>query len=143
MSWRRIGFLVWKEFTQIRRDRAMLPILFIMPVIQLILFGYVVGSDVRDLRLAVLDQDNTVQSHRVVDTFSGSGYFTVVARPNTEQELKDTIDGSRAVIAITIPDGFGDGIRARKPEQIGVVVDGSDSRTSQVAAGYARGSSRT
>jgi ABC-2 type transport system permease protein len=139
MSWNRIRILIWKEFTQLRRDRAMLPLLFIMPVLQLILFGYVVGSDVKNLQLAVLDYDHTIQSQRVVEAFTSSGYFTVVAEPKNEAEVKDVLDGSKAVIAIEIPAGLGDSIRARRPAQIGIVVDGSDSRTSQVAAGYAQG----
>jgi ABC-2 type transport system permease protein len=139
MSWRRIKLLVWKEFRQISRDKAMLPILFIMPVIQLLLFGYVVGSDIRSLRLALLDQDNTVASRRVADTFKGSGYFTIVAQPSNEAQLKDDIDGSKAVIAIVIPKGLGNAIKEKRPAQLGVIIDGSDSRTSQVAAGYASG----
>jgi len=139
MSWRRVKLLVWKEFQQIRRDKAMLPILFIMPVLQLILFGYVVGSDVRDLRMALLDQDNTVASRQVANAFESSGYFTIVARPQSEKQLKDTIDGSKAVIAIVVPTGFSDATKEKRPTQLGVIVDGSDSRTSQVAAGYASG----
>ena len=139
MSWRRIRFLVWKEFTQIRRDKAMLPILFIMPLLQLILFGYVVGSDVRNLKLAVLDNDHSVQSQKVVDTFTGSGYFTLVAQPANEAGVKQVLDGSQAIIALEIPKGFGASILARQAEQIGVIIDGSDSRTGNVAAGYAQG----
>ena len=139
MSLRRIRLLIWKEFQQIRRDKAMLPILFIMPVVQLILFGYVVGSDVRNLRLVLLDQDNTVASRQVADTFTGSGYFTIVDRPATEVALKNDIDGSRAVIGVIIPKGLDDSVRQKRATQIGVIVDGSDSRTSQVAAGYASG----
>jgi ABC-2 type transport system permease protein len=139
MSWRRIRVLVWKEFTQIRRDRAMLPLIFVMPVIQLILFGYVVGADVRNLSLAVYDQDHSIQSQRVIDSFTSSGYFTLTASPNSEQRLKDTIDGGTAVIAVVIPKGLGDAVREKRPAQIGLIVDGSDSRTSQVANGYAQG----
>jgi len=139
MSWRRIRFLIWKEFTQIRRDRAMIPLILLMPVIQLVLFGYVVGSDVRNLRLAVLDNDHSQQSERVVQAFTSSGYFTLVARPTSEAGVKQVMDGSQAVIAIEIPQGFSDAIKARQPEQIGVIIDGSDSRTGQVAAGYAQG----
>jgi ABC-2 type transport system permease protein len=139
MSWRRIRFLVWKEFTQIRRDRSMLPLIFIMPVIQLVLFGYVVGADVRNLSLAVYDQDHSIQSQQVVDAFTSSGYFTLAARPTSDAQLKDTIDGGTAVIAVVIPKGLGDAVREKRPEQIGLIVDGSDSRTSQVANGYAQG----
>ena len=117
----------------------MLPLIFLMPIIQLILFGYVVGSDVRNLKMAVLDYDNSVQSRQIVDTFQSSGYFTVVARPTNPEQMQEALDGSKAVIAVEIPKGLSDSIRQRRPAQIGVVVDGSDSRTSQVAAGYAQG----
>lgn len=139
MSWNRIKLLVWKEFTQLRRDRSMLPILFVMPVIQLILFGYVVGSDVRNMRMGVLDQDGTAQSRRVSEAFRGSGYFRIVERPASEVELRDDIDGGEYVVAVIIPRGLGDSVRARRSAQVQIIVDGSDSRTSQVAASYASG----
>jgi ABC-2 type transport system permease protein len=139
MSWRRIRLLIWKEFTQLRRDRSMLPILFIMPIIMLLMFGYVVGSDIKNLQLAVLDNDHSPQSRQVVDAFTSSSYFTVAATPQTEAELKTVLDGSKAVIAIDIPRGFSDAIKQRRSTQIGVVVDGSDSRTSQVALQYSSG----
>ena len=115
----------------------MLPILFIMPVLQLVLFGYVVGSDVRNLDLAVLDQDHSAVSRQVVDAFTSSGYFKLVARPASDAAVKDTLDGGTAVVAVTIPKGLQDAVRSKRASQIGVIVDGSDSRTSSVAAGYA------
>jgi len=139
MSWRRIQMLIWKEVTQLRRDRSMLPILFVMPVLMLLIFGYVVGVDVRNLKLAVLDQDNTVQSHRIESAFTGSGYFTISAHPTTEAELKDDIDGGKAAIAIVIPPGLGDAINEKQPSKVELIVDGSDSRTGQIAAQYASG----
>jgi len=139
MSWRRIRLLVWKEFTQLRRDRSMLPILLIMPIVMLLMFGYVVGSDIKNLKLAVLDNDHSIQSQRVIDSFVSSSYFTISARPQTEAQLKTALDGSQAIIAIDIPKGFSDAIREHRSTQIGVVVDGSDSRTSQVALQYSSG----
>jgi len=139
MSWSRIKLLIWKEFTQLKRDKSMLPILFIMPVVQLILFGYVVGSDVRNLRMAVLDQDGTAISRRIADAFSGSGYFKIVKRPTSEAELKDNIDGGSVIVAIIIPRGTGDAVKAKRPSQVQIVVDGSDSRASQVASSYSAG----
>ena len=139
MSWRRIRLLVWKEFTQLRRDKSMLPILFIMPIVMLLMFGYVVGSDIKDLKLAVLDNDHSIQSERVVDALVSSSYFTVAARPQTEAQLKQVMDGSQAIIAIDIPKGLSDDVREHRSAQIGVVVDGSDSRTSQVALAYSTG----
>jgi ABC-2 type transport system permease protein len=63
----------------------------------------------------------------------------VTARPTNEAQLKDAVDGSVAVIAIQIPKGLADSIREKRPSQVGVIIDGSDSRSSQVANGYASG----
>ena len=136
MSWRRVRLLIWKEFIQIGRDRAMLPILIILPIIQLLLFGYVVGADVRNINMAVLDQDNTVQSRQVVDGFTSSGYFMVTAHPQSEKAMQDLIDGNSAAAALVIPRGFGQLVSQRRPSQLSIIVDGSDSQTGQVAAGY-------
>jgi ABC-2 type transport system permease protein len=129
---------MWKEALQLSRDRGLLPLILIVPVVQLIMFGYVVGSDVRNLPTAVVDQDNTTMSRKVVDAFTGSGYFTVVARPSSESGIKPLMDGNQVTVAISIPRGFEDGVRAGRSMPVGVVVDGSDSKTSQVAAGYSQ-----
>ena len=136
MSWRRIRLLIWKEFIEIRRDRAMLPILIIMPIVMLLLFGYVVGSSVKNINLAVLDQDNTVQSRQVVDAFTSSGYFVVAARPQSEKAMEDLVDGNSASAAIIMPKGFGQLVKQKRPSQLSIIVDGSDSQTGQLASAY-------
>ena len=133
---RHTQLVMWKETLQMLRDRALLPLIFIAPILQLIMFGYVVGSDVRNLPTAVVDQDNTTMSRRVTDAFSGSTYFTVTARPGSESDVKPLMDGNQVTVAIIIPKGFEDGVRAGRSMPVEVIVDGSDSKTSQVAAGY-------
>jgi ABC-2 type transport system permease protein len=137
MSLRRIRLLVWKELTQLLRDRSMLPLIFLLPVIQLVMFGYVIGTDVRDLRTAILDQDNTPASHRVVEGFTSSGYFTDVARPADEAAVQKAVDGNVAQVAIIIPRGFSDRVTHRQATQVSVILDGSDAKTASIAQGYA------
>jgi len=137
MSLRRIRLLVWKEFTQLLRDRSMLPLIFLLPVIQLVLFGYVIGTDVKDLRTAVLDQDNTVASHRVVEGFTSSGYFVEVARPADEAAVQKAVDGNVAQVAIIIPRGFSDSVAHHQATRVSVILDGSDAKTASIAQGYA------
>lgn len=139
MSWRRIRLLMWKQFLQIIRDKSMLPMLLLMPVIQLIAFGYVAGGDVRDIPLAVLDHDRSVTSQRVVSAFTESGYYSLVDDAADEKEMQLALDSGRAQAAIVIPAGLERAVNAKRSAKIGVVVDGSDSRVSQVAAGYAQG----
>jgi ABC-2 type transport system permease protein len=127
-----------KEFLQLSRDRALLPILFIMPILQLVFFGYVVGLDVRNLQTAMVDEDGTAISHQLADAFSGSAYFTIVARPSAEASVQPLMDGSTAQVAIVIPKGFATLVRAGRAAPLEIVVDGSDSKVSQVAAAYSQ-----
>ncbi len=137
MSLRRIWLLIWKEFTQLLRDRSMIPLIFLLPVIQLVMFGYVIGTDVKDLRTAILDLDGTPASHRVVEGFTSSGYFVAVARPVDEAGVRKTLDGNTAQVAIIIPKGFADKVRRGQATKLSVIVDGSDAKTASVAQGYA------
>ena len=137
MSWRRIRTLIWKEFTQLRRDPMLLRLLMIMPVAQLILFGYVVAVDIKHLDTAVVDLDGTATSRQLVDAFEGSGYFTIVRRPASEAELQPLLDTGQATVAVVIPEGTQARLLAGQTAGIGIVVDGSDSQISAVASGYA------
>jgi ABC-2 type transport system permease protein len=137
MFLRRLRLMVWKEFLELSRDRLLLPLVFVMPVVQLIMFGYVVSSDVRDIPTAVVDYDLTPASKAVVDAFANSGYFKIVARPAAEHDVRSLMDGNVAQAALVIPRGFADNVLAREPAPVEVIVDGSESKTSQVAQGYA------
>lgn len=138
MNLRRVGLLIWKEFLQLRRDKMMLPIIIFMPLAQLIMFGYVVSADVRDLPTAIVDLDRTPLSQRVSDSFTGSGYFTAVARPQRESDIRPLMDGNRIQVAVVVPKGFADRVDRGLPADVQVIVDGSDSKTSSIAGGYSQ-----
>jgi len=137
MSWRRYRMIVWKEFLQFRRDPLLLRIVFIMPILQLIMFGYVVGADITHLPTAIVDHDKTATSRALIRSFESSNYFTVVARPDNEAELQPLLDSTTAQVAIVIDAETEAGLLASRTMPIGIVVDGADSRTASVASGYA------
>lgn len=137
MSWRRIRTLVWKEFVQLRRDPLLLRLLMIMPIVQLILFGYVVAADIKHLDTAIVDLDGTATSRALADAFSGSGYFSVVRHPGSEAELQPLLDTGQVTVAVVIPEGTQQRLLTGQVAGIGIVVDGSDSQISSVASGYA------
>jgi len=132
----RIRLLIWKEFTQLRRDPLLLRLLFIMPILQLVMFGYVIGADVRNLKTAVVDLDRTVVSRRLAASFESSGYFRVVARPSDERALRPLLDHGDAAVAVVIPEGTAARLNNGENAQVGIVVDGADSRTASTASGY-------
>ena len=137
MSLKRIRLLIWKEFIQLRRDPLLIRLLLIMPVLQLILFGYVVAVDVRNLSTAVVDLDRTATSRELESAFSGSGYFTITQHPASENDLRPLLDSGTVKVALVIPEGTQDRLTRGETAPIGIIVDGSDSQISAVGSGYA------
>lgn len=137
MNAKRIRLLIWKELLQLRRDPLLLRLLFFMPVLQLVLMGYVVGADVKNLSTAVVDLDHTVTSRRLTDGFASSGYFVITERPATEGELRPLLDRGEVKVALVIPEGTESRVSAGGTAPVGVIVDGSDSRIAAVGSGYA------
>jgi ABC-2 type transport system permease protein len=67
--------IIRKEFLQLRRDKRMFPMLFVAPLIQVFIFGFAANNDVTHVPIAVVDQDRSMESRRLVDGFLSSGYF--------------------------------------------------------------------
>jgi ABC-2 type transport system permease protein len=132
----RIKAVTKKEFIQIRRDPLSLAIAFFMPVLQLLIFGYAITFDVNNLTTVVYDQDKSSLSRELVAEFEQSGYFTIVAYVESDQEIDQYLDSGKVRIAITIPPHFAQNIRTRKDVQVGIMIDGSDSNTATIASGY-------
>lgn len=137
MSWERIRLLIGKEFTQFRRDPLLPVLVLVMPVLQLVMFGYVVGSDVRNIPTAIVDQDRTVVSRRVGDAFTSSGYFVVRSSPSDERDVRDLMDRGEVQVAVLLPRGLARELDRGRQVPVEIVVDGSDSKTASVASGYA------
>jgi len=137
MNLRRLRLVMWKELLQLRRDRLLLPLIFMMPIMYVIMFGYVVGSDVRNLPTAVIDNDQTAVSRQLVDAFSSSGYFVISARPSSEASLQPLVDAGQVKVAIVIESGTEASLARGETVPLGIIVDGSDSKTASVASGYA------
>jgi ABC-2 type transport system permease protein len=137
MSGKRIRLLIWKEFTQFRRDPLLLRLVIVMPLLQLIMFGYVVGADVRNIPTAIVDGDKTPISRQVAAAFTSSGYFVLTESPADEQAIQPLLDQSRIQAAVLLPPGLEADLMAGRQVPVEVVVDGSDSKTASVASGYA------
>ena len=137
MNAKRIRLLIWKEFLQLRRDPLLLRLLFLMPVLQLVMMGYVVGADVKNLSTAVVDLDHSVVSRRLAASFASSGYFVITARPAEESALRPLLDRGDVKVALVIPEGTSRRLSAGGSVPVGIVVDGSDSRIASVGGGYA------
>ena len=133
----RIRRMVEKELRQLLRDSKTKRVIFVSPVIQLLLFGYAVNTDVRDVALVLADYDGTQDSRELVDAFTASGYFRIVETAGRTAELGAALDRGRAVATLEIPSGYSRDLRAGRGAVVQLLIDGTNSNTATVAQGYA------
>lgn len=133
----RIRALVRKEFRQLFRDPKTKRVIFVSPVIQLILFGYAVNTDVRQVPTQVVDHDRTALSRELVEQFTASGYFRVVGTSDDPASLGRALDRGDAMVGLHMPPGFAADARAGRSGTVQILIDGSNSNTATVAQGYA------
>lgn len=136
MSRLRIRELVRKEFIQLFRDKKNRPLLIIAPLIQLILFGYVVTTDVRDIRIGLLDYSMTRESRMLVDAFNGNKTFRITHYPNHRTELEQLLLKRQVDLAVLIPPDFASQIRKGRTAPIQILADGSMSNMASVRISY-------
>lgn len=133
----RIWQMVLKEFRQIFRDPRMSRVIFVTPILQLMLFGYAVSTDVRNTATFVVDQDGTRASRDLVAAFTSSGYFRLVGTSDRPAALVRALDRGDAVVGLEIPRGFAQGLRSGEGARVQLLLDGSNSNTATVAQSYA------
>lgn len=136
VSWRRLREMVRKEFRQLRRDRRVVIVMFVSPLLQLLVYGYAVTTDVRDVRTIVLDRDATAASRAVTDALTASGYFRLTEYAREPRDLVRALDRGRALVALDIPRGFARALVTGRPAPLQVLVDGTSANTANVASGY-------
>ncbi len=133
----RIRQMVLKEFIQIFRDKRMKAIVFVIPLLQTMVFGYAVTMDVNNIPTVVCDLDNSLASRELIRQFSASGYFEVKRFLSRPDDIRGLLDQSEATVAIQINHGFSSDLHRRIPVSVQLIVDGTDSNTGTVALDYA------
>lgn len=136
ISRRRVLDMLRKEWKQMFRDPRMKPIVFVSPVIQVLLFGYAVNTDVRNTNTFLIDHDRTAESRLLTSRLTATGYFRIVATGTSPDQMVHALDAGDAVVGIEIPAGFARDLR-QGTGAVQVIVDGTDSNTGVVAQGYA------
>ena len=134
----RLLAMAHKEWIQLRRDRRSMILAFVLPPLLLLFFGYAITWDVRDIRIAVLDDDRTPESRGLVTAFTSSRYFTVVEWLDSPARVHDRLTAGAALGVLIIPPGFARDLGAEgRPAQVQLLLDGSDANTATIALNYA------
>lgn len=136
---RKILHIIKKEFIQVRRDRGMLMILFVAPLLQLLILGFVISSEVRNIRTVICDLDDSSTSRLLVERIRNSGYFDLAWFDTRQNHLHEYLDDGRAVVAVVIPSDFSTRLQRGERTSLQVLMDGQDSNTSTIALGYING----
>lgn len=140
--WRAYVGVIKKEFIQGLRDKNTLRMLFFMPVIQLVVLGYAINTDVKHLALDVYDSSRTELSRRLVESLKAADYFIVSDRQIQNErpplwQLDERFKQGKAEMALIIPQDFSEKIERHEPVTVGWIADGSDANAARTGLGYA------
>ncbi len=128
--------VIVKEFKQMFRDTRMRVILFFPPILMMLIFGYAVSTDVKDVRMAVLDEDRTQVSRALIERFTSSGYFALSNSVNSAKEAGALLDAGRIELFLHIENGFSTHVRNDGTGMMQILVDGTDSSRAAVTVSY-------
>jgi ABC-2 type transport system permease protein len=132
-----IYHIIVKEFLQLKRDRRMLVVSFLAPVVQLMLLGYAATTDIKEIPMLVCDQDRTSRSREFVNQFVNSGYFIVEKEVYSLDEIDRNIEDGHVWLALVIPPNFSSDLLAHRTTSVQLDADGSDANSANISLGHA------
>lgn len=134
----RLVSLIRKEFIQIIRDPRTLILVLIIPVMQLFLLGYAATNDVRNIPLAVFDQDRGPAARDLLDAYRAADYFNLEFDVDSEEELRQLIDNGHARAGLIISPDYGKRVQSNEVAHVVFVLDGSDPTSASTALSAAQ-----
>lgn len=136
---RKIGAVTRKELHQIVRDRRTLLILLFVPAFFLLVYGYALTFDLRNIKLAIEDNDRSSASRELISAFTNSGYFRFAGEVYNAAEISRVIDRDEARAVLVIPPRFGADAGAGRAAHVQLIVNGDNANTATTVVGYALG----
>ncbi|HEX9108107.1 MAG TPA: ABC transporter permease [Longimicrobiales bacterium] len=137
LSFGRLLAVTRKEWVQLRRDPRSMGMAFALPLALLLFFGYAITWDIKDIRLAVVDQDPGQPSRELQQAFQGSGYFRITERLAAPAEVDRELTRARITGALLIPPNFARDLAAGRGATVQLLLDGADANTATIAMSYA------
>ena len=132
----RIREFVRKEFIQLFRDPQIRRFLIVSPIIQILVFGYVVNYDIRDIRVAMLDQSRTAESRNLARALTGNGIFRITHPVDSERQMEEALIQGKVDMGVKVPPDFARRIRERRTADIQILADGSMSNMASIRIAY-------
>jgi ABC-2 type transport system permease protein len=139
MNLRRTRAMFQKEFRHILRDSRSLIMALILPMFQMLLFGYALNLDVDRIPTLVYDADHSAESRALISHFAGSRFFEIEGYVNNYQTIEKGIDKSKILMGLVIPRDYSQRVGANDKADVQILLDGSDSNTASIALSYVEG----
>jgi ABC transporter DrrB family efflux protein len=136
---KRLIALTWKELLQLKRDPISMKLIVGIPLMQLIIFGYAINYDVKHLTTVVLDESRSFESRELVAKMDATDYFDIVGRVDSLEELQRAVDSAQAAVGLVIDHDFGKDRHRSAPAKALLIVNASDSTTSNQAMSIVSG----
>jgi ABC-2 type transport system permease protein len=136
---RRTFAVMRKEVIQIMRDPLSLLVIFAMPIVQLVIYGYGVNLDIKHIPLCVYDRDATQTSQDLLKHFQATDYFKIVDVADSYEDVIRRIDEGQCIAAVVVPRQFSEDLHSSGQAKVQALLDASDSNTASIAMGYAQG----
>jgi len=134
---RTLLYLLEKEFKQIFRNKAILPLIFVMPVIQLLILSYAIDYEIKNLKLYVIDYDQSTVTRLLVNKFTASHYFILAGMSFDQDDAKEAIRHEEADLCLIIPQDFEKNLLKDGHSEIQVLVNAIDGTKAGLASNYA------
>ena len=135
----RILYLLQKEFRQVFRDRAMVAIMFVVPVVQTLVLGSVMTTDVKNIKLLIYDADGSAASRELGRQFLNNPYFHFTGYAGSAADIHEALDKWQAQMGLFIRPHFGRDLERGLRPEVQLIADGLDGNTAGIALGYAQG----
>ena len=134
----RIKSIFIKELLHIIRDPRSLAIIFVMPIIMIVLYGYGISFDVKDIKMAIIDRDHSSSSRQLIDKFIHSGYFALRSDASSTDDIEQLFLYRKIQVMLVIPTGFDASLRNQPQTEVQLIVDGSNANSATVISNYAQ-----
>ena len=125
----RVWVVAKKELLQLRRDRMTMGLMFFLPIMHLLLFGWAIETDVRHIPTVVYDQDRSAESRDLARSLESTGFYDLVGEVESYDQIERALRKGDARVALVVPRGFASDIVNRRGATVQLVVDGSDPQT--------------
>ncbi len=125
--------VLFKELIHVTHDRTTLILALMLPIVQLLMFGWAINTRVDHIGTAYYDEDHGPAAVRLLDALRASNKFDLVYRATSREDLRNRIVGGRVRVAVDVPPNFSADVRLGRPASVQVLIDGSDSSIAQQA----------